>query len=136
MNPSCCWRLAESHHVASLLAERSNPNTKANQTQRTQQTKHRAHRCLSKKKKKKSLIHKPKPNPVTHRRSSRRSELIVVVVARPIALHHRSEIGERKSLCLFFDAQCSPLGAPSNPPSRYFALFLSDSLSVSRSLSH
>ena len=52
LNPSCCWRLAESHHVASLLAERSNPNTKANQTQRTQQTKHRAHRCLSKKKKK------------------------------------------------------------------------------------
>ena len=132
MNPSRRWRLAESHHVASSLAERSNPNTKANQTQRTRQTKHRAQRCLSKKKKK-SLIHKPKPNLVTHRRSRRRSEL---VIARLIAPHRRSKIGERKSLCLCSGAQCLPLGAPSSPPSRYFALFLSDSLSVSRSLSH
>ena len=35
LNPSCRWRLAESHHVMSSLAERSNPNTKANQTQST-----------------------------------------------------------------------------------------------------
>ena len=129
--------LAESHHVASSLAKRSNPNTKANQTQRTQQTKHRAQRSLSKKK---SPIHKPKPNPITHGRSRcrrrRRGELVVVVVARSVTPHRRSEIGERRSLYLCSDARCSPLGAPSGPPSRYFALFLSDSLLVSRSLSH
>ena len=106
---------------------KSKPNIEnaANQTQGTE--------VFIKKKKKKSLIHKPKPNLVTHRRSRRCSEL---VVARLIAPHRRSKIGERKSLCLCSGAQCLPLGAPSSPPSRYFALFLSDSLSVSRSLSH
>ena len=139
MNPSRRWRLAKSHHVASSLAERSNPNTKANQTQNSaNQT--QSDRGVYLKKKKKSPIHKPKPNPVTHgrsrRRRRRRSELLVVVVARPVAPHRRSEIGECRSLCLCSGARCSPLGAPSGPPSRYFALFLSDSLSVSRSLSH
>ena len=123
------------HHVASSLAERSNPNTKANQTQST-----KVFIKIKKKKKKKSLIHKPKSNPITHgrsrRRCRRRSELVVVVVARPIAPHRKSEIGERRSFCLYSDARCSPLDAPSGPPSRYFVLFLSNSLSVSRSLSH
>ena len=112
--------LAKSHHVTSSLAERSNPNTKANQTQRTQQTKHRgapANRTQSadvfikKKKKKKSPIYKPKPNPVTHGRSRRHrcrhSSLIVIVIARLVALHRKLEIGERRLLCLYSDAWCS-----------------------------
>ena len=116
MNPSRRWRLAEFHHVVSSLAERSNPNTKANQTQSTE---------VFIKKKKKSPIHNPKPNPVTHGRSRCRHRRSIIVIARSIAPHRRSEIGERKSLCLCFGARCSPLSAPSGPPSRYFALFLS-----------
>ena len=102
---------------------------------RTQQTKHRAQRCLSKKKKK-SPIHKPKPNPITHRRSRHRrrrhSELVVVVVARPVALHRRSEIGEHRSLCLYSDARCSL--RPSLKVFRFFSLWLSLSLSLFISL--
>ena len=78
---------------------------------------------------------KIKPSkPFTHgrsrRRHRRRNELVVVVVARLVAPHRRSEIGERRSLCLCSGAQCSPLSAPSSPPSRYFALFLSESLAL------
>ena len=143
MNPSRRWQRNESHHVASSLTERSNPNTKAKQTP-TNQTQ----RCSSKpntevfikkkKKKKKSSIHKPKPNPVTH---GHVAVVVVIVAARsssssslarsPLITDRRSEIGERRSLCL-----CPVLGALSGPPSRNFALFLSDSLSVSLSLSH
>ena len=47
-----------------------------------------------------------------------------------------SQIEERRSLCLCSSARCSPLNATSGLPWRYFALFLSNSLSVSRSLSH
>ena len=124
LNPSRRWHLAESHHVASSLAERSNPNTKANQTQNSANQTQSTEVFI---KKKKSPIHKPKPNPVTHgwsrRRRRRRSELVVVVVTRPVAPHRRSEIGERRLLYLCFGARCLPLGAPSGPLSRYFALF-------------
>ena len=91
---------------------------------RTQQTKHKAQRCLSKKKKISNTQTKIKPSkPLTHGRSRRRSELIVVVVVRLVAPHRRSKIGERRSLCLCSGARCSLLDAPSGPPSRYFALF-------------
>ena len=98
MNLSRRWQRNETHHVASLLAERSNPNTKAKQTPANQ-----TQRCSSKpnievfiKKKKKSPIHKPKPNLVSHgpqscRRRRRCSSLIVIVVAHPVAPHRRSE---------------------------------------------
>ena len=99
LNPSRRWRLAESHHVASSLAERSNPNTKAKQTP-TNQTQ----RCSSKpntevfikKKKEKKILNtqtKTKPsNPRSRRRCRRhrRSSLVVVVVACSVAPHHRS----------------------------------------------
>ena len=91
---------------------------------RTQQTKHKAQRCLSKKKKISNTQTKIKPSkPLTHGRSRRRSELIVVVVVHLVAPHRRSKIGERRSLCLCSGARCSLLDAPSGPPSRYFALF-------------
>ena len=47
------------------LAEKSNPNTVYTEQKQNklQQTKHRG---VYQKKKKKSPIHKPKPNPVTH----------------------------------------------------------------------
>ena len=64
-------------------SELSKPNTL------TQRTEHRG----VYQKKKKSPIHKPKPNPVTHgwsrRRRRRHSELVVVVVAT-VAPHRRS----------------------------------------------
>ena len=115
------------HHVASSLAERSNPNTKANQTQnsanQTQSTE-----VFIKKKKIPNTQTKIKPSkPLTHgrsrRRRHRRSELVVIVVVRLVAPHRRSEIGERRWLCLCSSARCSSLGAPSGPPSRYFTLF-------------
>ena len=51
-NPSRRWRLAESHHVASSLAERSNPITqhKSKPNTLTQRTEHRG--VYQKKKKK------------------------------------------------------------------------------------
>ena len=88
------------HHVASSLADRSNPitqykskpNTELSKPNTlTQRTEHRG----VYQKKKKSPIHKPKPNPVTHGRSRRRrcchSELVVVVVAT-VAPHRRSTL--------------------------------------------
>ena len=103
-----------------------------------QQTKHRGspanqtQRCLSKKKKKKipNTQTKTKPsNPRSHRHRRRRSSLVVIVVALPVAPHRRLQI----ALLLL---RCLVLGAPSDPLSRYFSLFLFDSLSVSLSLSH
>ena len=88
------------------------------------------HRGVYQKKKKKipNTQTKIKPSkPLTHgrshRRRHRRSELVVVIVVRLVAPHRRSEIRERRSLCLCSGARRSPLSAPSDPPSRYFALF-------------
>ena len=72
LNPSRRWRLAKSHHVTSSLAERSNPNTKTNQTQSTEV-------FIKKKKKIPNTQTKTKPsNPrtVTSSSSSQRSPLI------------------------------------------------------------
>ena len=90
----------------------------------TQQTKHRAQRCLSKKKKK-SPIHKPKSNPVNHLPTDGHvavvsSSLSSSFAWSPLIADRRSENGERRSV---FGVRCSPLGAPSGPLSRYFALF-------------
>ena len=127
INPSCRWRLASRRVVAGWQRDQS-PIQKQTK-HRTQQAKHRAQRCLSKKKKKiLNTQTKIKPSkPLTHgrsrRRRRRRSKLVVVVVVvvvRLVAPHRRSEIGERRTQ---IDVRCSPLGAPSGPPSMYFALF-------------
>ena len=114
-NPNTVY--TEQKQPITSLAKKSNPNTVYTEQKQNklQQTKHRG---VYQKKKKKSPIHKPKPNPskpnpVTHdhnaaARSSSSSSL---------APH-------RRSLCL-----CS--GAPFGPPSRYFSLFFSYSLSLS-----
>ena len=124
----------ETHHVASReikpimsLVEKSNPNTvyTAQKQNKLQQTKHRG--VYQKKKKIPHTQTKTKPQQTkpSNPRSRRRSSLVVVVVvARP-----SSQIADRF-------ASTPVLGAPSDPPSRYFSLFLSDSLSVSLSLSH
>ena len=52
----------------------------------------------------------------------------------PLIADRRSEIGDRRSEIADRSASAPVLGAPSGPPSRYFSLFLSDSLSVSLSL--
>ena len=69
MNPSRRWRLAESHHVTSSLAKRSNPNTKANQTQNSANQTQSTEVFIKKKKKKKKILNtqtKTKPsNPRT-----------------------------------------------------------------------
>ena len=119
INPSRCWRLASRRVVASREIKpqyKSKPNTE--------------HRGVYQKKKKKipNTQTKIKPNkPLTHGRSRHcrrcRSELVVVVIVRLVTPHHRSEIGERRSLYLCSGARCSPLGAPSGLPSKYFALF-------------
>ena len=118
MNPSCRWqnpimsrrrwqRDQTPIQKQTKHRELSKPNIEV-----LQQTEHRAQMCLSKKKKKKkSPIYKPKPNPVTHGRSRRHrcrhSSLIVIVIARLVALHRKLEIGERRLLCLYSDAWCS-----------------------------
>ena len=133
MNPSRRWCLAESHHVASSLAERSNPNTKANQTQNSANQTQSTEVFIKKKKKKKSPIHKP--NPVTHgrsrRRRRRRSDLVVVVVARPVALHRRSENTDRSASAPVLGARCLVL-PPALPQgiSLFFSLTLSQSLAL------
>ena len=50
MNPSRRWQRNETHHIASSLAEKSNPDIKAKQTPANQ-----TQSCLSKKKKKKKI---------------------------------------------------------------------------------
>ena len=119
------------------LVKKSNPNTvyTTQKQNKLQQTKHRG---VYQKKKKKSPIHKPKPNPskpnpvthshVTAARSSSSS--------LSLAPHRRSQIVDQRLQIALPLLRCSVLGAPSGPPSRYFSLFLSDSLSVSLSLSH
>ena len=130
LNPSRRWRLAESHHVVSSLAKRSNPNTKANQTQNsTNQTQSTE---VFIKKKKKSPIHKPKPNPVTHRRSRRRRRRrSIVVVARPVAPHRRSKNADRSASAPVLGARRSML-LPAFPEgiSLFFSLTLSQSLAL------
>ena len=119
------------------LAERSIPNTKANQTQnsasQTQSTE-----VFIKKKKKKSSIHKPKSNPVNHLPTD--GHVVAVVAAAsssssssfawsPLIADRRSENGERRSM---FGVRRSVL-----PPALRQCIslfFLSDSFSVSRSL--
>ena len=105
-----------------------NPNTKANQTQNSANQTQSTEVFIKKKKKIPNTQTKIKPSkPLTHgrshRRRHRRSELVVVIVVRLVAPHRRSEIRERRSLCLCSGARRSPLSAPSDPPSRYFALF-------------
>ena len=99
------------HHVAgacknpitSLAWQRSNPITqykskpKSELSKLSTLTQRTEHRGVYQKKKKKSPIHKPKPNPVTHgvhRRHRHYSELHVVVVATEglIADRHRIDI--------------------------------------------
>ena len=93
------------------------------------------HRGVYQKKKKKSPIHKPKPNPVTHgrsrRRRRRRSDLVVVVVARPVALHRRSENTDRSASAPVLGARCLVL-PPALPQgiSLFFSLTLSQSLAL------
>ena len=127
INPSRCWRLASRRVVAGREIKpqyKSKPNTELSKP-------NTEHRGVYKKKKKKKIPNtqtKIKPSkPLTHGRSRHRrrcrSELVVVVIVRLVTPHRRSEIGERRSLCLCSGAWCSPLGAPSDPPSRYFALF-------------
>ena len=119
INPSRRWRLASRRVVAGREIKpqyKSKPNTELNKP-------NTEHRGVYQKKKKKSPIHKPKSNPVNHLPTDGHIAAVVVVVVRLVAPHCRSEIGERKSLCLCSGARCSPFGAPSGPPSRYFALF-------------
>ena len=107
------------------LVKKSNPNTvyTAQKQNKLQQTKHRG--VYQKKKKIPHTQTKTKPQQTkpSNPRSRRRSSLVVVVVvARP-----SSQIADRF-------ASTPVLGAPSDPPSRYFSLFLSNSLLVSLSL--
>ena len=121
--------LFRSHHVAdacknlitSLAWQRSNPITQYKSKPKselskpntlTQRTEHRG----VYQKKKKSPIHKPKPNPVTHgwsrRRRRRRSELVVVVVATKglIVDRHRIDIVDavdRSAVCASASAPVS-----------------------------
>ena len=139
--------LEESHHIASSLASRSNPNTKANQTQRTpaNQTQrfsskpNTKHRGVYKKKKKKKI-----PNTQTKTKPSNPRMVTSLSSSPQLARRHRrrspghplSQIVDQRLENADRSASASVLGAPSGPPSTYFALFLSDSLSVSLSLSH
>ena len=124
INPSRCWRLASRRVVASREIKpqyKSKPNTELSKP-------NTEHRGVYQKKKIPNTQTKIKPSkPLTHgrshRRRHRRSELVVVIVVRLVAPHRRSEIRERRSLCLCSGARRSPLSAPSDPPSRYFALF-------------
>ena len=168
------WQRNQTHHVASSLAEKSNPNTKAkqtpaNQTQRCsskpntelfikkkkkspirkpnpskpntevlQQTKHRG---VYQKKKKKSPIRKPKPNPSKPNPVTHDHVTVVVAAARssssssltrsPLIADCRSEIRDRRSLCLCSSARCSVV-PPALPQgiSLFFSLTLSQSLSL------
>ena len=111
----CLYRAKATHHVAGkeikpqyCLYRAKAKQTPVNQTQR----------CLSKKKKKKSPIHKPKPNP------SKPNPVTHDHIAAARSLSSSSLAPHRRSLCL-----CS--GAPFGPPSRYFSLFFSYSLSLS-----
>ena len=101
------------------LAERSIPNTKANQTQNsTSQTQSTEVFIKKKKKKIPNTQTKIKPSkPFTHGRSRRHRRRRRRSPGRP---HRRLEIKERRTQ---IGVRCSPLGAPSGPPSRYFALF-------------
>ena len=109
---------------------KSKTNSSKPNTEVLQQTKHRGVYQKKKKKKIPNTQTKTKPsNPRSHRHRRRRSSLVVIVVALPVAPHRRLQI----ALLLL---RCLVLGAPSDPLSRYFSLFLFDSLSVSLSLSH
>ena len=106
----------------SSLAKKSNPNTKAKQTSANQ-----TQRYLSKKKKKKYPIHKPKlnpskPNQVTHSHiavvvATARSSSSSSIARSPLFTDRRSEIADRSAFALV-------LGAPSSPPPSYFSHFL------------
>ena len=108
------------------LAERSIPNTKANQTQNSANQTQSTEVFIKKKKKKKSPIHKPKSNPVNHLPTDGHVAVVVAAASSssfawsPLIGDRRSEIGERRTQ---IGVRCSPLSAPSGPLSRYFALF-------------
>ena len=71
------------------------------------------------------MVTSPSSSPQLARRRRRRSPG-----------HPSLQIVDRRLENADRSASTSVLGAPSGPPSTYFALFLSDSLSVSLSLSH
>ena len=128
------------HHVASSLAERSNPNIKANQTQRTpanqtqlQQTKHRG--VYKKKKKIPNTQTKTKPsNPQTVTSPSSSPQLACrhhrCLPGRPSSqiVDRRSENADRSASAPVLAARCSL--RPSLKVFRSFSLWLSLSLSV------
>ena len=108
------------------LAEKSNPNTVYTNSSKSKTNSSKPNTEVFILKKKKNISNtqaktKPQQTKPSNTRSCRRSSL---VVTRP-----SSQIADRS-------ASAPMLGAPSGPPSRYFSLFLSDSLSVSLSLSH
>ena len=120
INPSCRWRLASRRVVAGCREIKPQYKSKPNTELSKPNTEHRG--VYQKKKKISNTQTKIKPSkPLTHGRSRRRrrcrSELVVV---RLVAPHRKSEIRERRAQ---IGVRCSPLGAPSGPPSRYFALF-------------
>ena len=126
------WQRNQTHHVASSLAEKSNPNTKAKQTpaNQTQRFSNKPNtEVFIKKKKKKSPIHKPKPNPVTHGHIA-----IVVAAARSsssLSLSRSPLIADCRSLCFYSGAWCSVLPPTlSQGISLFFSLTLSQSLSL------
>ena len=136
--------MAKSHHVASSLAEGSNPNIKANQTQRTlanqtqlQQTKHRG--VYQKKKKIPNTQTKTKPsNPQTVMSPSSSPQLARhrhrCSPGRPSSqiVDRRLENADRSASTPALVARCSL--QPSLKVFRSFSLWLSLSLSVFISL--
>ena len=123
INPSRRWRLASRRVVAGWQRDQSQYKSKPNrQTQNSANQTQSTEVFIKKKKKIPNTQTKIKPSkPLTHGRSRRRrSEIVVVVVVRLVTPHRRSEIGERRTQ---IGVRCSPLGAPSGPPSRYFVPF-------------
>ena len=123
-NPSRYWQRNQTHHVIGreikpqyCLYRAKAKQTPANQTQR----------CLSKKKK--SPIHKPKPNPskpnpVTHGYVAAARSLSSSSLAphrRSQILDRRLEIADRRSLCPCSGARCLVL--PSALPQGIFLFF-------------
>ena len=144
MNPSRRWCLAEFHHVASSLAKRSNPNTKANQTQNSANQTQSTEVFIKKKKipntqtktkasNPRTVTSSPQRAPRRRRRNSRPSSQIDIDI-----VDGRSVIGSllyrlRLCLCAGEWSSSASLLPPAVRPS--LKVFLSNSLSDSQSLS-